>query len=156
MGPGWVCRATPMNPDPIEIRVLREAGAWKIKYDDVLLEYETHERALAASIELARTLGREGQYSAVVMGMITSFYGPAGFIQTAPNRKAQTARSQADDAPRPPHFETLIDVERGSPAPEMPPEAVKLPPEERRRKITEGKQPRLLRIASALALLDQR
>src|SRR5690349_19202021 len=104
-----------MNPDPVQIRVLREAGVWRVRYEDVVLDYESHDRALAASVALARTLGREGRSSAVVMGMITTLYGPDGFIQTVPNRKKSDIRTPVADAvPSAPHLDSLLQIE-GSP-----------------------------------------
>jgi hypothetical protein len=145
-----------MNPDPVQIRVLREDGMWRIRYDDVVLDYESHDRALAASIELARTFGREGRFSAVVMGMITSHYGPGGFIQTIPNRKKLEAMPPpAEELPSAPHpLDSLIEVDSGPLVPDAAPEPVAKPSPDRRRKPDE-KQPRLLQIASALAAVDK-
>jgi hypothetical protein len=145
-----------MTPEPIQIRVLREAGAWKVKYEDVVLDYESHDRALAAGIALARTFGREGRSSAVVMGMITTLYGPDGFIQTVPNRKKSDLRTPlADELPSAPHLDMLLQVDASPLAPETPAAIAGQPNGEQRRKLTEEKQPRLLKIASALAALDE-
>lgn len=145
-----------MSPDPIQIRVLREAGMWRVRYGDVMLEYESHSRALAASIELAQTLGREGQFSAVVMGMITSLYGPSGFIQTVPNRRKSDQRTYPlDEMPSSPHLDVLLEVEGSPLVPETPPGIVKQPAEERRRKAVDEKPPRLLQIATAFDAVDE-
>jgi hypothetical protein len=142
--------------NPVQIRVLREAGVWRIRYEDVVLEYESQDRALAASIALARTLGREGRSSAVVMKMFTTLYGPDGFIQTFPNRRKSDLRTTAvEEVPGPPHLDALLEVEGGPLVPEAPAAIAEQPAEEHRRKQTEEKQPRLLQIASALAALDE-
>ena len=144
-----------MNPDPIQIRVLREAGMWRVQFQGVVLEYESHDRALAASIELAHTLGCEGQRVAVVMRMITSFYGPAGFIQTVPNRKKSDSKAFTSKMPMQPLIESLPEIEGTSLVPEVSPEPLDRPAELPRRKLAEEKEPRLLRIASALAAVDK-
>ena len=145
-----------MYSDPIQIRVLREAGVWRIRYEAVVLDYESHDRALAASIELAHTLGREGHSSAVVMGMITTLYGPGGFIQTMPNRKKSDIRSpSAADLPDSSHLDMLLEADESPLVPEPPPEISAQPADERRRKVAEEKQPRLLQIASALLAVDE-
>ena len=144
-----------MYSDPIQIRVLREAGVWRIRYEDVVLDYESQDCALAAGIALARTLGREGRSAAVVMRMFTTLYGPDGFIQTVPNRKKSDLRAPVvEEVPGTPHLDALSEGEGISLGPEAPPETAGEPTVEQRRKPVEEKQPRLLQIASALAALD--
>jgi len=145
-----------MTPEPIQIRVLREAGTWTVAYDDVVLEYETHDSALAASIELARTFGREGHFSAVVMGMITSLYGPTGFIKTVPNRRKPiaTPSTPSTDELLAPAYLDILKQKTSLPTATKPAEPLRSPLAlEAPRKME--KQPRLLRIASALSALDK-
>jgi hypothetical protein len=145
-----------MKPDPVQIRVLREAGVWRIRYEDVVLDYESQDRALAASIALARTLGREGRSSAVVMRMFTTHYGPDGFIQAVPNRKKSDRRTPTEEeVPGAPDLDAPLEVEATSLVPEAPAEIAGEPAGEQRRKPVEEKQPRLLQIASALAALNE-
>ena len=83
-----------MVATPIPIWVLQESQDWKIKYDDVVLDYETQKEAIAAAFGLARALSKEGQSSHVITGMLTSLYGPAGFIRTIPTRKRSAVKSR--------------------------------------------------------------
>ena len=69
---------------PIDIVVVREAETWWIRYGSVELDYATQADALADAIALARAFGKEGQYSSVRTGVMTSVYGPDGFIRAIP------------------------------------------------------------------------
>ncbi len=79
---------------PIPIWVLQESQDWKIKYEGVVLDYETQKEAIAAAFGLACALSKEGQSSHVITGMLTSLYGPAGFIRTIPTRRRSTVKSR--------------------------------------------------------------
>ena len=83
---------------PIEITVVREAKSWKIRYGAVELDYATQAEALADAIALAHAFGREGQFSTVRSGVMTSVYGPNGFIRAVPS--ARQAKSESASDPR--------------------------------------------------------
>ena len=66
---------------PIDIAVAREAETWKIRYGSVELDCATQAEALAEAIALAHAFGKEGGFSTVRTGVMTSVYGPNGFIR---------------------------------------------------------------------------
>jgi hypothetical protein len=72
---------------PVDIAVAREAETWKIRYGAVELECATQAEALAEAIALARAFGEEGGFSTVRTGVMTSVYGPDGFIRAVPSLK---------------------------------------------------------------------
>jgi hypothetical protein len=72
---------------PVDIAVAREAETWKIRYGAVELECATQAEALAEAIALARAFGKEGGFSTVRTGVMTSVYGPDGFIRAVPSLK---------------------------------------------------------------------
>ena len=72
---------------PVDIAVAREAETWKIRYGAVELECATQAEALAEAIALARAFGKEGGFSTVRTGVMTSVYGPDGFIRALPTVK---------------------------------------------------------------------
>ena len=71
----------------VDIAVVRDAATWKIKYGAVVLDYATQAEALGEAIALAHAFGREGQFSTVRSGVMTSVYGPNGFIRAVPTPK---------------------------------------------------------------------
>jgi hypothetical protein len=72
---------------PVDIAVAREAETWKIRYGAVELECATQVEALAEAIALAHAFGKEGEFSIVRAGVMTSTYGPDGFIRAVPSPK---------------------------------------------------------------------
>jgi hypothetical protein len=72
---------------PIEITVVCEANTWKIRYGSVELDYSTQAEALADAIAIARAFGKAGEFSAVRSGVMTTVYGPDGFIRAVPSAK---------------------------------------------------------------------
>jgi hypothetical protein len=78
---------------PVDIAVAREAETWKIRYGAVELECASQAEALAEAIALARAFGKEGGFSTVRTGVMTSVYGPDGFIRAVPSLKRPEPRS---------------------------------------------------------------
>jgi hypothetical protein len=72
---------------PIDIAVVREAETWKIRYGSAVLDCATQGEALADAIALAHAFGKDGQFSTVRAGVMTSVYGPDGFIRAVPTPK---------------------------------------------------------------------
>lgn len=72
---------------PIEITVVREGKTWKIRYGAVEVDHTTQADAVADAIALAHALGKDGLFSSVRMGVMTSVYGPDGFIRAVPSAK---------------------------------------------------------------------
>jgi hypothetical protein len=91
---------------PIEIIVVREAKSWKIRYGSVELDYATQEEALGDAIAIARAFGKAGEFSTVRTGVMTSVYGPDGFIRAVSNASLTPANSMEpkeltpDNAPK--------------------------------------------------------
>jgi hypothetical protein len=83
---------------PLLIRVLRSQAIWRVQYGEVVLDYSSRAEAVAAAIERAKRLAKDGQVVAVVMDVITSVYGAGGFIRTIPTRRRPVplARLPAD------------------------------------------------------------
>jgi hypothetical protein len=75
---------------PIDIAVVRESKAWKIRYGSVELDYATQAEALADAIAIARAFSKAGEFSTVRSGVMTSVYGPDGFIRAIPSAKVTT------------------------------------------------------------------
>jgi hypothetical protein len=72
---------------PIDIVVVREAETWWIRYGSVELDYAVQAEALADAIAIAHAFGKEGQFTSVRSGVMTSVYGPDGFIRAVPTAK---------------------------------------------------------------------
>jgi len=81
---------------PIEITVVREAKSWKIRYGSVALDYATQAEALADAIAIARAYGKAGDFSTVRTGVMTSVYGPDGFIRAVATLKQAAPAPQAE------------------------------------------------------------
>jgi len=81
---------------PIEIAVVREAKSWKIRYGSVELDYASQAEALADAIAIARAFGKAGEFSTVRTGVMTSVYGPDGFIRAVPSAKLSTPSTSID------------------------------------------------------------
>jgi hypothetical protein len=72
---------------PIDIVVVRNAKTWWIRYGAVELDYATQAEALADAIAIARAFSKAGEFSTVRTGVMTSVYGPDGFIRAVPRAK---------------------------------------------------------------------
>jgi hypothetical protein len=99
--------------NPIEITVVCEANTWKIRYGSVELDYSTQAEALADAIAIARAFSKAGEFSTVRFGVMTSVYGPDGFIRAVPSAKLPPPTA----SPRP------REVSAGG-APKKPPDCV--------------------------------
>jgi hypothetical protein len=75
------------------MRRSREAETWNIRYGAVELECAAQAEALAEAIALARAFGKEGGFSTVRTGVMTSVYGSDGFIRAVPSLKRPDANS---------------------------------------------------------------
>jgi hypothetical protein len=80
---------------PIDIAVVQEAPTWKIRYGSVELNYATQAEALADAIAIAHAFGKAGEFSTVRTGVMTSVYGPEGFIRAVPTLKQAVPAPQA-------------------------------------------------------------
>jgi hypothetical protein len=90
---------------PVEITVVREANTWKIRYGAVELDYETQAEALADAIAIARAFGKAGEFSTVRTGVMTSVYGPEGFIRAVPSGKLSSPAPSTEPKEVPGHGE---------------------------------------------------
>jgi hypothetical protein len=65
--------------DPIEIVIVFDRGSWRMRVGEVLSPpYKTQGAAMQAAITRARSLGRDGYETEVVMPVLTCRFGPNG------------------------------------------------------------------------------
>lgn len=79
-----------MNSRAVRIVVRKSGTCWQVLQGDALSEHPTETAALSYAIDCARMLASEGEFSAVIMRVITAIYGPDGFFRCIPTRKAAT------------------------------------------------------------------
>jgi hypothetical protein len=72
---------------PLQIRVLRHGDVWRVQYGDVRSDFATRNAAMASAIDRARRHASDGRLVAVVMDVLTSLYGPAGYIRSVGTRR---------------------------------------------------------------------
>ena len=78
---------------PLDISVVRVADTWRVRYGSVELDYPSHAEAIVDAIALARDFGSDGRCCNVRMGVMTSCYGPSGFIRAFPSKSRKPERA---------------------------------------------------------------
>ena len=137
--------------EPVDIIVVREVDTWKVRYGSVELVYFSHAEAIGDAIALARDFGNDGRFSTVRMGVMTSCYGPSGFIRAFPNKKLGSVTLTPTGDLTTPVLEPL--AERGETIQLKP--SGKVPREEETTRPNVDKGGRVLRIASAFEISRQ-